>query len=151
MSLSVPETKRKIKYTYCKCFCFKNLTTEYKRQSTGFFFNIVCEVLNSQIGSLWSNILKNGILTVIVNKWQTDQKPIPIFFCEQYVLNKCNVKLILCVYLLCCHGDGNLWSRRFPNRPCGRHCGAPSPMENVTRKRTEKTVTNSPNFITCKR
>lgn len=39
------------------------------QKAIGFFFNIVCEVLNSQIGSLWSNILKNGILTVIVNKW----------------------------------------------------------------------------------
>lgn len=69
MSLSVPETKRKKNKIYIfQMFLFQNLTTEYKRQSTA-IFNIVCEVLNSQTGGLWSKILKNGILTVIVNKW----------------------------------------------------------------------------------
>lgn len=50
-------------------FLFQKSNNRKQKAINGVFFNIVCEVLNSQIGSLWSNILKNGILTVIVNKW----------------------------------------------------------------------------------
>lgn len=70
MSLSVPETKReKNKIYILQMFLFQKSNNRIQKAINGFFFNIVCEVLNSQIGSLWSNILKNGILTVIVNKW----------------------------------------------------------------------------------
>lgn len=70
MSLSVPETKRKKNKIYIlQMFLFQKSNNRIQKAINGVFFNIVCEVLNSQIGSLWSNILKNGILTVIVNKW----------------------------------------------------------------------------------
>lgn len=50
-------------------FLFQKSNNRIQKAINGFFFNIACEVLSYQIGSLWSNILKNGILTVIVNKW----------------------------------------------------------------------------------
>lgn len=51
-------------------------------------------------------------------------------------------------FLPSCHDEGNRWSNRFPNLPCGRHCGAPFPVAMVTRNTTEKIVIISASFIT---
>lgn len=44
-------------------FLFQKSNNRIQKAINGFFFNIVCEVLNSQIGSLWSNI--------IIDEWKS--------------------------------------------------------------------------------